>query len=63
MLEDFLVENEGEVLVEDTGWEFDAKESAAIVEGDNEEGGCSGEERGFWVELGEVLLAPLVDAF
>ena len=44
----------------DTGGQLDLEQSGAIVEGDDKESGGGGEGGGLGVELGKVLLAPLV---
>ena len=63
VLEYLEVEDVGQVFGHYAGGQLDLEQSAAIVEGDDKESGGGGEGGGVRVELGKVLLAPLVHPF
>ena len=57
------MEDEGKVFSLDAGRQFDTKKSTAVVQGNHEESSSCENGRSLRVELSEVLLGPLVNAF
>ena len=57
------MEDEREVFILDASWKFDLEECAAIIESNDEEGGCGCDWWGLGVELLEIVFGPLIDSF